>query len=309
MSNGYDGKYLWIWELDHTLGGDLQKIAALGHSLGITGWVIKAHDGATVWPQFAQAFGPLKAAGFDVAAWGYVYGTDPIGEAKAAQSAFQVGATWYVFDAEESYAGKIAQAEQFGTLLKEHAGQAVIGYTSYAFPNEHASVPYKQFSAFCDVVLPQIYWADFSMNVDTAVTNSFSQLNPYGLPIAPIGQAYGSATAQDIELFALKAEQLGASSISFWDAQSASSSQLRAISLAKSPLPARQTSGHEPSDVVKGDWFYGAVIDLLERKIVTAYPDGQFRPNDPITRAQAADWLHRLRINVLQNASTATAKK
>ncbi len=308
MANVYDGKYLWIWELDHTLGGDLQKIAALGHSLGITGWVIKAHDGATVWPQFAQAFGTLKSAGFDVAAWGYVYGTDPSGEAKAAQSAMQVGASWYVFDAEDSYAGKTIQAEQFGTLLKQQAGHVVIGYSSYAFPNEHALVPYKQFSAFCDVVLPQIYWADFAMNVDTAVTTSFSQLKPFGLPIAPIGQAYGAATAPDIESFALKAEQLGASSISFWDAQSASSSQLRAISLAKSPVLISQHSGLEPSDVVKGDWFYGAVMDLLDKKIITAYPDGKFLPNDPITRAQAADWLHRLRINVLQSVSNVPLK-
>ena len=329
MASVYAGKYLWIWELDHTLGGDLEKIAALGHTLGITGWVIKAHDGATIWPQFATAYGPLTSAGFNVAAWGYVYGDDPIGEAAAAQSALKAGAKWYVFDAEDTYTSKTAQAVQFGHLLKQAASSTVIGYTSFAFPNEHPGIPFQEFSTFCDVVLPQIYWADFAMNVNTAVTESFSQLKPYGLPIAPIGQAYGTCTARDILLFAQRAQQLGAQGISFWDAQSASSAQLRAISqvhvpgsssfanpaptgaantrLATGPTQAIHVT--VPSDVAKGDWYYGAVMDLLERNIITVYPDGQFRPNEPVTRAQAADWLHRLRVNLEPSHTSSSAHK
>ena len=58
-----------------------------------------------------------------------------------------------------------------------------------------------------------------------------------------------------------------------------------------------------PTDVQSNDWFYGAVKDLLALNIVTAYQDGLFKPDESITRAQATDWLNRLRHYLEQNSA------
>ncbi|MCR4428803.1 MAG: BMP family ABC transporter substrate-binding protein [Caldiserica bacterium] len=42
------------------------------------------------------------------------------------------------------------------------------------------------------------------------------------------------------------------------------------------------------SDVSTSDWFFGFVSAAVEKGIIGGYPDGTFRPNDPITREQAA---------------------
>ena len=42
------------------------------------------------------------------------------------------------------------------------------------------------------------------------------------------------------------------------------------------------------SDVTKNDWFYADVAQATNKKITTGFSDGTFRPNQPITRAEAA---------------------
>lgn len=42
------------------------------------------------------------------------------------------------------------------------------------------------------------------------------------------------------------------------------------------------------SDVKKGDWYNNAVSTLVKAKVLSGYPDGSFRPNAPITRAEMA---------------------
>lgn len=42
------------------------------------------------------------------------------------------------------------------------------------------------------------------------------------------------------------------------------------------------------SDVSTDDWFFGYVVAAVEKGIVSGYPDGTFKPNNPITRQEAA---------------------
>ncbi len=45
------------------------------------------------------------------------------------------------------------------------------------------------------------------------------------------------------------------------------------------------------SDVTASDWFFGYVVAGVERGLVGGYPDGTFKPNNPITRQEAAKIL------------------
>ena len=47
------------------------------------------------------------------------------------------------------------------------------------------------------------------------------------------------------------------------------------------------------SDVVKGSWYYDAVIWAVENKIVEGYGNGKLGPNDPVTREQAVAIIYR----------------
>jgi len=229
MARSLHGKYLWIWEVAQTACGNPTLIAELGKKLGMTGFIIKAHDGTTVWPQFAQVVGPLKKAGLAVIAWGYVYGVDPIAETRAAQVGIDAGADAYIIDAESGYEGKPEAARTLASALRLRNRKLTIGYAPFAFPSEHPTFPYAEFSTYCDVCLPQIYWADFVMPVLHATEKCYAELGHYGLPIAPIGQSYGASTQQEIEQFGVITRSKEATAISFWDAQSASSRQLQAI--------------------------------------------------------------------------------
>jgi hypothetical protein len=44
----------------------------------------------------------------------------------------------------------------------------------------------------------------------------------------------------------------------------------------------------EYNDVTEDDWFYEEVISLAEEGYAYGYPDGSFRPNNNITRAETA---------------------
>src|SRR5690606_24359008 len=41
-------------------------------------------------------------------------------------------------------------------------------------------------------------------------------------------------------------------------------------------------------DVKKGEYYYDAVMELSERGVIKGFPDGTFKPNQSVTRGQAA---------------------
>ena len=49
----------------------------------------------------------------------------------------------------------------------------------------------------------------------------------------------------------------------------------------------------EFSDVASGAWFHGYVQPVAQLGIATGYPDGTYRPNEPVTRAQMAAFVSR----------------
>lgn len=49
-----------------------------------------------------------------------------------------------------------------------------------------------------------------------------------------------------------------------------------------------------PKDDITGHWAEDAIRRCMARKIITGFPDGTFRPNEPVTRAEAATMIDRL---------------
>lgn len=55
--------------------------------------------------------------------------------------------------------------------------------------------------------------------------------------------------------------------------------------------PSETNANANFSDVAPTDYFYNDVMTLAERGIVKGFPDGSFRPNDSVTRGQAAKMI------------------
>ncbi len=228
----YSGKYLWIWNLSQC--GDPAVVVETAKRLGCTGIAIKAWDGADSedWlPQLQQIVTIAHDVGLLVAAWGYSYGSNITGEVAAMVEAVNAGqADWLIIDAEteyeQSYGAQMA-SELLDQLVESSIHNATFGLTTFALSALHPEFPYSTFARHVHVLMPQVYWADAGYAPDVMLEESLAQLSKYGLPLAPIGQAYGTATPAQIATFGKVAA--GQPGISFWSLDSATVEMLEAI--------------------------------------------------------------------------------
>jgi len=327
MTTVWDGKHLWIWYISQTESGNTSAMLTKAKELGLAGVLIKAWDGTNEWGQFKWNVQLFKSHGFKVGAWGYCYGNDVQGEAQQAIKAANYGADWLVIDAEKEYEGKQAEAKQFGQLLRAGAPQIPIGLSSFAITYYHKSFPYSEFAGFVNVMLPQDYWVDIGWPVTTATLASMKLGEAYGIPVAPVGQAYGRVTPKDIQMFVQDASKAGASGVSFWSWQAASASQLNAIGVSELSAPQDSASGNGgsttapgtagttspsnagsgrsslgggsvsstgvllPGDVPADAWYASAAAYVIAKGYMTA-PGNKFNPQETVTRAMLAEVLY-----------------
>ncbi|WP_026961873.1 peptidoglycan-binding protein [Alicyclobacillus herbarius] len=238
----WQGKMVWIWELNQSSGGNVEAIVAKARSAGLSGLIIKAHDGSSFWRQFSRSLvRQLHAAGLSVGAWGYCYGAHPENEAKNALNALWLGADFYVADVEAEFErhGMAQTAKRFMQTIHRQANGKPIGYSTFGLPKYHPNFPYSAFSQFADFTMPQVYWGDFGLPPKTAVSESLAYYQRFGVPIAPVGQAYGKVTKGQIAAFITACR--GLPGYSFWDYQSATPTMWSAIKSG-----ATQTKGGSP---------------------------------------------------------------
>jgi hypothetical protein len=227
------GKQMWIWELERAENGAVGDIVTRALNLGLTGLLVKAWDGQRYWEQLNRIAGAAKNAGLVVGAWGYSYGNNISGEIQCMERAVKSGADWLVIDAEIEYENRNGE-KKAASLSSEIAFSAILknvklGYSSFALPAYHAQFPYKRFSAFCNVALPQVYWGDFRMAPEEALKECVQQYSQFGLQMAPVGQSYGDIKFGEITRFIKTAGELGVPGISFWSWQHASDTMLNDI--------------------------------------------------------------------------------
>ena len=219
-----NGNYIWIWELSKSENGDSKKLIQKAKDLGIDGYILNTHDGS-VFLQQASTVQAFKDAGLSCGAWGYCYGKNVSGEISAIRKTAALNPDFYVMDIESEFEaqGMDRIAEQMLTATQDIA--IPIGYTSFAIPSYHW-VPFDILSKYCKFTMPQIYWAEMKWDVSKAFQMSVSEYGSYGLPVYPIGQITSDIAAQDILLFNSLCTAKGLPSVSYWDYQEASTTQL-----------------------------------------------------------------------------------
>jgi len=240
----FHGDGMWIWQVPKSSGGDPLAIAFQARAAGIETVFVKSSDGLTPWPQFNPALiQALRAQGLRVCAWQFVYGNDPLGEAAQGANAVATGADCLVIDAETSYEGKYAQAQQYVTALRTAIGPAYpVGLTSFPYVDFHPRLPYSVFlgPGAAQANLPQVYWKAIGGTVDAVSAKTLAHNRLYGAPIAPLGQTYQSPAPADLQRFRQVWASYGTGGLSWWSRQASPQyawDTLAAPSPAPVPLP------------------------------------------------------------------------
>ncbi len=300
MNRIWEGNHMFIWQLEHIYSGDIRKMIDKAKELGYTGVLIKFADGSLAgdaksrrYMERFKAAAPLfKAAGLVVGGWIYQYLTDVQGEVDACTQALEHGADWLVLDGEAEIAGKNAQVADFGQRLRSRHPQAAVGFSSFPVYEYHRDVPYREYAAFCNVMMPQVYWAAIGWDVSKTMNTTLEQYRQFGLPVAPTGQCYDAAAPADISRFIELSRRAGLDGVSWWTWQEADEAQLQATktdAFRKGGVPLTKFP-----DVEAGRWSEQAIRDVSERGIMVGYADGTFRPEQPVTREELAFALARL---------------
>ena len=228
-----EGKGFYIWRIPECEGGNASSIANWAAAAGLSHVLIKIADGAYGYnidrdnnidlvPPVVAA---LKAKGITCYGWHYVYGNDPVGEARIAiQRVTELGMDGYVIDAEAQYKepGKASAAVTFMTRLKSGIPNTPTALSSYRYPSYHPQLPWDEFLSRVDYNMPQVYWM-FADNPAEQLNRSVEEFASmeYNPPIIPTGAAFREhgwqPTAEEDLEFLLAARSLNLNGANFWE--------------------------------------------------------------------------------------------
>lgn len=236
MSEIWHGQHIFLWQVEKVENGDPEAIAEKAKELGLTGVLVKAHDGGEnstttkkYWDQFEKLAPILKEKGLTVGAWGYVYGENTEGEADMAIRALETDADWYIINAEKEFKKKPEQAKKLVNRIKSQKPNSFVAFTSFDIPQYHMSFPYYEFAKKCDLWMPQVYWHHYNGGVTARWKKAEEGYNrfilKYDILLMPMGQCH-SVTPDEMKEFVKITNSPG---IAWWSWQDADEENLQAI--------------------------------------------------------------------------------
>ncbi len=232
------GKGWFVWQVARCEAGSPAAMADKAVGAGLTHVVLKIAERTHAFgidrnglDRLLPVARALRERGLDVWGWHYVYGDEPVEEARAAlRRVAELQLDGYVVDAEAEYrqANKAAAARAFMATLR--AGlpvEVTVALSSYRYPSLHKPFPWQAFLEECDLSMPQVYWEQ-AHNSDQQLARSVAEFGNADLvghvrPVFPTGSAYRAgnwrAAAADLVKFLNKAQELGLAGANFysWD--------------------------------------------------------------------------------------------
>lgn len=103
----------------------------------------------------------------------------------------------------------------------------------------------------------------------------------------------GHWAEKDVKLVAARHIAAGVTANAFAPDASVSRAEFAAFLLRSLDVSEQKATGERFSDVAAGAWYAGAVETAAARGLVSGYPDGTFKPNEPITREEVATMVTR----------------
>jgi hypothetical protein len=227
-SSPYKRPGMWIWYVDASHGGNLKRIIKRARRSKIGTVYIKSGDGTNVWSQFsASMVDRLQRAGLKVCGWQYVYGRNPVGEAKVSAVAKRRGADCFVIDAETEYEGNYSGADRYIRKLRKLVGPKFrLSLSTFPYAHYHPGFPYSVFlgPGAATINLPQVYWKTIGDSVKEAIGITWTYNRMYKRGIFPVGQTYLGPRLKDLTRFQRFTASYG-SAPSWWSWQETNRSE------------------------------------------------------------------------------------
>ena len=171
---------MWIWKIWDTEGGNLNTIVTKLKSNGVKWVIIKLGDSdsyynrvgktlynwASAYNGFDNVITQFHNNGIKVFGWQFVYSYNKwdtgTSEAAVANQILDIkDVDGLVIDAEGAYEGqnKGAVASRYLQIIRANHASGFIAYSSFARVTSHELFPWIEFGEYCDVNMPQAYWA------------------------------------------------------------------------------------------------------------------------------------------------------
>lgn len=193
------GRGTWIYILPNAisgLGGNVPSVNSLSNLMtymknqGLQYVIIKAAQADTVFtaggnPQFTPAVVAAgHAAGLKVFGYIYTTGQNIPGEIAMADYIFQQGADGLIYDAEiewesQNLPNNTTKAVQLCSTVRSNWPNKFMGLSTWPYRAVHASLPYKEFAFYSDVIMPQAYWIELGDTPTACVTRVNNEWNSW----------------------------------------------------------------------------------------------------------------------------------
>lgn len=229
------GIYIWnlaLWDKETKTATEYSTPEELASELTTGGFghvLLKITDGIVYHNRlpnqvdYASKYIPiLRNAGIDVWGWGYAYGYLPAVEASVAiERCKMLGITNFIIDAEGQYKDRNSQATSYMIALRKGLPNVKFTLSTFRYPKYHMDFPFKEFAAYCDYMMPQVYWEE-STDSASQLVRSVNEYKEFGVPlIGATGSAYKTTrwmpTATQIKQFHEEAELLDLEMVNYWE--------------------------------------------------------------------------------------------
>jgi len=240
---------MWIWLSDKVEGGDPAAIVARAREVGLTHLYVRTAsraEGFYAGPFLDGLLPAAHAANIRVYAWDFPYLNNVDGDVARAVEAITYltpdghRVDGYTADVELRSMGvniNPQTAKHFGVALRRAVGP---NYPLIAtVPRPSAALtqyPMADLVASFDAIAPMVYW--LGQDPERHIANAIRDLEAYGKPILPVGQAYdggdeggprGVPPREELIRFMQGGDRVGAAGVSWWSWQHANQEAWEAI--------------------------------------------------------------------------------
>jgi hypothetical protein len=234
-ATAFDGDGMWIWQIEETEGGDLERIAARARSAGLSFVVVKAAHGTRWWPQFdRELVDTLHAAGVRVCAYQRALSRRPEprrgrspGPSASARTAWSSTPRPSTSAATPRRARTSARCAPRSATRSRRADELPVRRRAPQLPVR--DLPRARRRAGQP---PQMYWGLIGTTIGQTFARTWEANAAFGRPIRPIGQLFGGVRPAAVRAFRAQAAAHGAAGVSWWVWQHARPQDWREVRVA-----------------------------------------------------------------------------
>lgn len=226
------GKGMYLWRIANVENGNANAIARVAHEAGLSHVLVKVADGRSSynidWDNQIDLVPPvieaLRARGISPWGWHYIYGRDPVAEArKSIERVNQFNLDGFIVNAEKEFkvSGMDVAARAYMRELRRGLPNTPIGLSTYRYPSYHRPLPFETFLEYSDINMPQVYWVQ-STNPGAQLLRSLREYQNLSVwrEYFPTGAAYAehgwSATPGQVREFLEAVKREGLPGCNFW---------------------------------------------------------------------------------------------